>query len=271
MKRFFVVGNPIGHSLSPRIHAAFARQTGIELSYETRLFGSFAADLERLVREQRPAGINVTVPFKVEAFRASTRLSERARRAGAVNTLSFGGAGISGDNTDGIGFVRDMARRCRFGFGGARLLILGAGGAARGLLAVLAGQGCARIAVANRTPSRADELAAAFGVDALDLRAAAETGEPWDMVVNATSAGIAGKAPDVPEGVFRQTRLAADLFYSSRPTPFMETALRCGAARAEDGLGMLIEQAAESFFIWNGVLPETGDLHAEIRGELSAA
>ncbi|MCF0253015.1 MAG: shikimate dehydrogenase, partial [Duodenibacillus sp.] len=257
MQRFFVIGNPVEHSRSPEIHAAFARQTGAELTYERRLFapGRFAEELARLVEQEHPAGCNVTVPFKLDAAAACGALTARAARAGAVNTLVFGAGGITGDNTDGAGFVADVERRRGARLAGARLLILGAGGAARGLLAGLEAlpRGCAEIVVANRTAARAEALAADFaGLGARGCGFAQLPGGPFDIIVNATASSMGGQAPAVPGGVYAGAGLAYDLFYAAQPTAFMRAALLCGAKRACDGLGMLVEQAAESFEAWLG-------------------
>lgn len=275
--RYAVIGNPVAHSRSPAIHARFARQTAQDLAYE-RLpapLDGFVATVEAF-RAAGGKGLNVTVPFKVEAFEYCAHRSARAAAAGAVNTLSFRDDGVHGDNTDGVGLVRDIEQRLGFALAGARVLMLGAGGAARGVLAPLLDAGVARLAIANRTASRAHELAAlardaraaACGFD--DLAGAAARGEGFDLVVNATSAGLDDAAPAVDEAVYDGVRLAYDMVYGAHPTAFMRQAAARGCPSVSDGLGMLVEQAAESFFIWRGVRPLTAPVYRELREELAA-
>ena len=256
MKRlFYVIGNPIGHSLSPAIHAAFAERTGLDIVYEKRLFAvdDFSGELQHLLATEPVSGANVTVPFKQQAFAVCTMLSERARKAGAVNTLVFPKDGaIVGDNTDGIGFVRDLKRLYGEKLADARVLLLGAGGAARGLLAVLPNS-VQSVTVANRTQAKAKALADTFGVFACSLEAT--QGSTWDIVVNATSASLSGAIPAVGEGVLAGAGLCYDLMYARSQTPFMQKARQVGCPNVHDGLGMLVEQAAESFQIWTGIRP----------------
>ncbi|GAA5236087.1 shikimate dehydrogenase [Verticiella sediminum] len=274
-KRYAVIGNPIAHSRSPSIHADFARQTGVELQYERLLapLDGFDDTLDRL-HAAGGAGANVTVPFKVQAWqRASRHLSPRARLAGAVNTLWWQDGELYGCNTDGIGLVRDL-ERLEAPLAGASILVLGAGGAARGAIPALIEAGCARVRVANRTESRAVELARLFAsethnatLEAGGFGAAADpTG--WDIVINATASSLADELPALPEGVYRPGVLAYDMVYSAQPTAFMREASQHGA-RTADGLGMLVEQAAESFAIWHGVRPSTAQTIARLRAELA--
>ncbi len=266
MKKFFVIGHPVGHSLSPRIHSMFARQFGIEIDYRTREFapGAFIDEMSVLRREENPAGANITVPFKRDAYDYCTELTERAKAAGAVNTMIFDGHKVRGDNTDGKGFVRDVTGRCGFALTGARVLILGAGGAARGVAAAIASEGSAKIVIANRTPEKARALALDLGLEGASFVDLA--GQKFDLVVNATSASLDGSAPAVPNGIFSECALAVDLMYGKARTPFMYLASESGAKRVEDGLGMLVEQAAESFMLWFGVIPETAPVFGELRG-----
>jgi shikimate dehydrogenase len=204
------------------------------------------------------------VPFKEQAFRYCSAPSERARAAQAVNTLVFDGDAVRGDNTDGVGLVRDLAANCGRRLAGAKILLLGAGGAARGVLAPLAQAGAARIVIANRTVARAQSLAAlltGFAVSACGYDALA--GQSFDLVINATSAGLEGAAPRLPAGVFARGALAYDMVYG-RETPFLAMA-RAAGAEACDGTGMLVEQAAESFHLWRGVRPDTAAVLAELR------
>jgi shikimate dehydrogenase len=260
--RYAVIGNPVAHSKSPAIHAEFARATGQDIDYgriEAPLDG-FAREVERF-RAAGGKGLNVTLPFKQEAYRLCRRVSERARAAQAVNTLRF--ADSFGDNTDGIGLVRDIAQNLQYDLKNRSILLLGAGGAAQGVLGALLEAGTARLAIANRTESKARALAERFpGISACGYDALA--GERFDIVINATSAGLAGAAPPLPEGLLGKSVLAYDMVYG-RDTPFLAAARKAGA-RACDGLGMLVEQAAESFFIWRGVRPATRAVLAKLRG-----
>lgn len=263
MDRYAVVGNPIAHSKSPRIHALFAAQTAQEMRYEALLapLDGFAEAVRAFVAAGG-RGLNVTVPFKEVAFRLADRLSPRARAAGAVNTLAFGDDGIFGDNTDGAGLTRDILANLGYAIRGRRILILGAGGAARGVILPLAEQQPARLAIANRSPDKARQLAAAFpgctGSGFAEL-----AGQSFDLVINATSAGLADAELPLPAGLFAPGCLAYEMVYGKQ-TPFLRQAAAAGAAVA-DGLGMLVEQAAEAFFVWRGIRPDTGPVLAELR------
>jgi len=257
--RYALIGNPVAHSQSPRIHAEFARATSQHLEYgliEASLDG-FAAAAEHF-RAAGGKGLNVTLPFKQEAFGLCRAVSERARVAQAVNTLVLE-TGF-GDNTDGIGLVRDLSQNLNCAF--SSVLLLGAGGAAQGVVGALLDAGAARVVIANRTVSKARALAARFpGASASGYEDLA--GE-FDLVINATSAGLAGELPPLPAGVLRSGVLAYDMVYG-RETPFLAAARRAGA-RTCDGLGMLVEQAAESFFIWRAIRPQTRPLLEKLRG-----
>jgi len=272
--RYCVIGNPIAHSKSPEIHAAFARQTGQKLVYERCLapVEAFAATVRKLI-EAGYRGANVTVPFKLEAAALALTLSARARAAGAVNTLSFVGADIVGDNTDGAGLVNDIVRNARVQLAGKRVLLLGAGGAARGAILPLLHEHPHQIVIANRTVATAEALAGHFAahtqhaqqLSARAFEAVAELdGEPFDVIINATSAGLAAAMPPVPAAAFASHTLALDMMYGNKPTLFMEFAAAHGAT-ARDGLGMLVEQAAEAFAIWRGVRPATEAILAQMR------
>jgi shikimate dehydrogenase len=278
--RYLVVGNPIAHSRSPEIHAAFARQTGEALSYERRLVpiepaGSFAAAVDAFVAGGG-RGLNVTLPFKVQAYEYAVRHSERAALAGAVNTLAVRADGVHGDNTDGPGLTTDLRDRLGIDLAGRSVLLLGAGGAARGVVMPLLQAGVAELTIANRTAPRAQALAAMFNASPLlrDLglpqvgAVAQDAARPADVIVNATSSSTLGDALDLPSGLFGRCRLAYDCAYGTRPTAFMELAQRGGAAQVSDGLGMLVEQAAESFFIWRGVRPATEPVYRMLRAAL---
>lgn len=259
--RYAVVGNPVAHSKSPRIHAEFARATGQALSYEAieAPLGGFAGAVAAF-RASGGKGLNVTLPFKEEAFALCTEVSERGRLARAVNTLMFT-EGVFGDNTDGIGLVRDLAGNLQVDPKGKRVLLMGAGGAAQGLVAALLAAGATELVIANRDMGRAQALAGRFpGLKASGYGALA-TG--FDIVVNATSAGLQGAAPPLPAGVLGPGVLAYEMVYG-RDTPFLAAA-RAAGARACDGLGMLVEQAAESFFLWRGVRPATAPVLERLR------
>lgn len=261
--RYAVFGHPIAHSKSPQIHAAFAQQTGQDMAYDAILAPTdgFADSVAQFVAAGG-RGANVTVPFKEEAFKLASRLTPRAQRAGAVNTLRFEGADIVGDNTDGAGLVADLTRNLHCSLAGKRILLLGAGGAARGVIEPLLEQQPAALVIANRTVSRAQELADLFGngVTACSFDAA---NTPFDVVINATAASLAGELPPLSPAIFEPDMLAYDMMYG-RDTPFLSFARSHGAATA-DGLGMLVEQAAEAFFVWRGVRPDTAAVIAALR------
>jgi shikimate dehydrogenase len=269
MDAYCVIGNPIEHSKSPQIHAAFAAQTGQRLTYERRCapLDGFAEMLCELIAAGYK-GANVTVPFKLEAAQLASSLSARARAAGAVNTLIFSDGTIAGDNTDGAGLVGDIVRNAGVPLAGQRILLLGAGGAARGVLLPLLGQGPRQLTIANRTLATAEALVARFadarGQCQLGACDFADLNSRYDMIINATSASLGGAMPALPEDIFETGALALDMMYGAAPSPFMAFASAHGA-QARDGLGMLVEQAAEAFALWRGVRPETGALLASLR------
>ena len=264
---YAVVGNPIAHSKSPQIHRALAAATGQSLRYERLLapLDGFAQTIESFANDGG-LGCNVTMPFKQEAFAVSHVLAPRAELAGAVNTLSRCEGRWHGDNTDGAGIVIDLVRNLRVQLAGATVLILGAGGATRGVLGPLIDEGPARICVANRTLSRAEEIVCLFAhagiVHATQPQA---IDERFDVVINATPWDEGSDGRSWPGRIFERGSIAYDMVYADRPTPFMRWAREHGAYRAADGLGMLIEQAAESFFIWRGVRPDTAPVFALLR------
>lgn len=274
---YAVIGNPVAHSRSPRIHQMFAQQTGQHLRYDTLLapVDGFDAAMERFF-EQGGKGLNVTVPFKLDAYRcAAGHLSERARAAGAVNTLWRENGMLHGCNTDGVGLMRDL-RRLGVPLAGARVLLVGAGGAARGALGPLMAADCARVRIVNRTAARAQALVADFlphaGGTSLDGGALGDAALPegWHVVINATASGLHHAAPDLPTGLYAPEAWAYDMVYGATPPPFLRQAQEQGA-RTADGLGMLVEQAAESFHIWRGVQPDTTPVLAALRAELACA
>ncbi|HEY0847113.1 MAG TPA: shikimate dehydrogenase [Noviherbaspirillum sp.] len=269
--RYAVIGNPIAHSKSPDIHAKFAAQTGQHLVYERILapLDGFV-DAVRDFMRSGGKGLNVTVPFKLEAHALATSLSERAEAAGAVNTLKFDGDIILGDNTDGIGLVTDIVGNAGIAIAGKKVLLLGAGGAARGVVLPILRERPASLMIANRTFTRAVDLVELFAsqgcVDACEFDALEE---PFDIVINATSASLGDDVPPIDPVVFGTGAFAYDMMYGAAPTAFMRFAADHGA-HVRDGLGMLVEQAAESFFVWRGVRPDTRQVFADLRATLQA-
>jgi shikimate dehydrogenase len=265
---YAVIGNPVAHSKSPLIHGKFSRQTGQDMHYEAILapmgeFPAVAADF----RQRGGKGLNVTVPFKLEAFKIATRLTARADAAQAVNTLVLEGEAVLGDNTDGAGLVQDITGNLGFTLTGKRILLIGAGGAARGVIMPLLEREPYILAIANRTQEKAYGLQRRFAgsgniiaIDYTDLR-----GEQFDLVINATSASLNGELPPLPAGIFAGESLAYDMMYGSGSTPFLQFTKLQGAARLADGIGMLVEQAAESFFLWRGIRPRTDQVIEMLR------
>jgi shikimate dehydrogenase len=288
--KYAVIGNPIAHSKSPQIHKMFAEQTGQDISYEAILapLDGFAATVERL-RKEGFKGCNVTVPFKLEAFSIATELSMLAQEAQAVNTFKFVNDTIRGDNTDGIGLIKDITQNLKYEITGQRVLLMGAGGAAIGVFHPLYDKNPRVVRIANRTEDKAQKIkerseerrpkyAAPKFVTQVssgsyaDLLSAARSVsdnsdssvQKFDLVINATSTGLSNEMPQLSPDIFAPGALAYDLMYG-RETPFMKFAREHGAAVVADGLGMLVEQAAESFFIWRGVRPETAPVIAALR------
>ena len=268
--RYAVIGNPIEHSKSPQVHAWFAQQTQQAISYERLLapVDHFVDSVHNFIA-QGGRGANVTVPFKLDAFALAQELTPRAQAAGAVNTLSFSAEGIKGDNTDGIGLVRDITLNAGVPLKNRSVLLLGAGGASRGVILPLIEENIASLVIANRTQPRAMELAQQFSDKGVPVSAAAfdQLDQSFDVIINATSASLDAALPPVPDGVFGSRTLAYDMMYGVQPTIFMQHAARQGAT-VRDGLGMLIAQAAESFFVWRGVRPETAPVYQWLRGQL---
>ncbi len=256
--KYCVFGNPIGHSKSPVIHAAFARQTGEDIEYKAILASleGFADAVDAFIAAGG-RGANVTVPFKQEAFQLVTRLTARAELAGAANTLLFDGDEVIGDNTDGVGLIRDITVNLAQPITGKRVLLLGAGGAARGVIGPLLDERPSALVISNRTESKTHVLVDHFthlgpvsGCDLPDL-----AGKTFDIVINATSASLHGTMPALPEGIFAPGSLAYKMMYGLGDTPYRIFAREQGAAVISEGLGMLLEQAAESFYVWRGVRP----------------
>lgn len=276
--RFAVIGHPVAHSRSPQIHAAFAEQVGLSLTYD-RIEAqpdAFASSVHQFFATGGQ-GLNVTVPFKEEAWQlAQTHLSDRARLATAVNTLWQTAKGLHGCNTDGIGLVRDL-KRLGLLVPGARVLLLGAGGAAKGVIGPLLDAGCGQLHVANRTATRAQSLLQAWLLqqpgDAVRLSAGAIeqslSEQTWDLVINATASSLQGQALGLPIGLYRPDSAVYDMMYGPEPTNFLKQATSQGVSRLADGLGMLVEQAAESFFIWHGTRPDPVPVIETIRSQMT--
>jgi shikimate dehydrogenase len=268
--RYAVIGNPIGHSKSPQVHSLFAQQTRQAMVYEPLLapIDGFAGVVHDFI-DRGGCGANVTVPFKLEAFALAQERTPRAQSAGAVNTLSFSAGRIKGDNTDGIGLVRDIMINAAVPLKGRSVLLLGAGGAARGVILPLIEAHIASLVIANRTQDRALELAEHFSPStvAVSVSTFEQLDRSYDVIINATSASLSSNLPPLPDAVFGLETLAYDMMYGARPTVFMQHAAQRGA-QVRDGLGMLVEQAAESFHVWRGVRPETASVYQWLRGQL---
>ncbi len=276
---YAVMGNPISHSRSPQIHAAFAQQTGQRIVYTAtqvdpggfeQAVGNFFANGGK--------GLNITVPFKREAWKLANELGPEAKQAGAVNTLLMNAEGLLvGRNTDGVGLVRDILQNHAGSIAGKKILLVGAGGAARGVLQPLLAETPAQLLIVNRTPSRAYELAADFNTS--DNKQGTVTGggfddlagQHFDLIINATAASLQGEVPPLPDETCTTNTWCYDMMYSAGPTPFMHWAEQHGAEKTMDGLGMLVEQAAESFFHWRGVRPETASVIQTVRAQLRSA
>ncbi len=272
--RYAVIGNPVAHSKSPQIHTEFARQTGHDIAY-TKIHApldGFKAEVAKF-RDAGGKGLNITVPFKLEAWNSVNQLDSLALDAEAVKTIAFRGGEMVGFNTDGIGLVRDIKDNLQHSIKGQRILLMGAGGAAHGVLKPLLLEQPEHVVIVNRTLEKAQRLTAHFEAPRglatrhISARSYDDFGsEQFDLVINATSASLDGSMPALPDHIFAGDALAYDMVYG-KTTPFMQFAQAHGA-RATDGLGMLVEQAAESFFIWRGVRPQTAPVIALLRAAL---
>jgi len=275
LDRYAVFGNPIKHSKSPQIHSLFAKQTNQPLSYTAELAepGQFDQAVANFI-EHHGKGLNITVPFKEDAWSCAKQHSERARRAKAVNTLVLQQDGtLYGDTTDGVGLVRDLTQNHNIELSDKDILIVGAGGAVRGVLEAILEKKPASVLVTNRTKQKAVQLAEDFsdlgnisgcGLDEVDER-------DFDIVINGTSASLKGDLPPLPKTIFRKNSCSYDMMYAATATPFMLWSTENNASQVFDGLGMLVEQAAESFFIWRDVRPETRSVIKQIRQQLNQA
>ena len=276
--RYAVFGNPVAHSKSPQIHTLFAEQTNQSLSYTAELAepGEFAQAVQAFTRNNGK-GLNVTVPFKEEAWSIATKRSARAQRAGAVNTLIVQQDGdLYGDTTDGIGLVRDLVQNHHIQLKNKDILIIGAGGAVRGVLEALLEQAPASLTIANRTKQKAIQLAYDFSDIGytngcgLDEITSSSIDGSFDIIINGTSASLQGDLPPLPDSIFRKSSCSYDMMYAAQATPFMQWSTDNGAQQVFDGLGMLVEQAAESFYLWRGIRPQTQAVIKNIRQLLSS-
>ena len=268
MDQYAVVGNPVSHSKSPLIHSIFAKQCKQELEYTTiesplegfeeTIKAFFASDSGGQIRGK---GLNVTVPFKEQAWALCDLLSERAKLAGAVNTLFLNKEKqLCGENTDGIGLVRDLKNR-GVSLKGKKILIIGAGGAVRGVLQPILNEVPVKVVVTNRTKSKADTLVSIFsGLGNVESLGFDQVSETYDVVINGTSASLGGELPNITPNIFCSATIVYDMMYAKQETVFNAWALKSGVHAVYDGLGMLVEQAAEAFFIWRGVRPKTEEV-----------
>ncbi len=259
--KYAVIGNPIGHSKSPDIHRMFANQTNQDMAY-TALQAEpdqFDSAIDEFI-SSNGMGLNITLPFKQEAFRLANQLSVHAQRSGAVNTLIISSTGeIHGDNTDGVGLLRDLTKNLNIKVNEARILVLGAGGAVRGILPSLIDEKPVSITLANRTESKAHDIANLF-LEVFPIspnRYDQLAGKTFDLIINGTSSSVTHSMPEIPNRILELNGFVYDLMYASEPTPFLKWGISQGASLATDGLGMLVEQAAQSFYLWRSILPET--------------
>ncbi|MDY6814767.1 MAG: shikimate dehydrogenase [Pseudomonadota bacterium] len=269
---YAVIGHPVSHSKSPRIHSLFAQQTGEPVEYTAiqAPLDDFAGTVRQFF-ERGGKGLNVTVPFKEQAWQLADQRTARAEKAGAANTLYYQNGRLVADNTDGCGIVRDLVSNHGVTLKGARILLLGAGGAVRGVIGPLLAEKPAELVIANRTVTKAEALVDLFADDAGDTRLSAcgfgEPDQPFDLIINGTSASLQGDLPALSPAVIGSDTVIYDMMYSLKATTFNQWALGQGAKRVFDGLGMLVEQAAESFRVWRGVCPETASVVEVLRAD----
>ena len=270
---YAVMGNPIAHSKSPWIHTLFASQTGQRLHYNARLVpvDGFDEAIDHFFNEEGGGhGLSITVPFKEQAWECAQHRTARAEKAGAVNTLWITNDGvIQGDNTDGLGLVRDLTVNHQVGLEGARVLILGAGGAVRGVLESILQQHPAELVIANRTVSKAETLVELFPGQPVSACGFSELTGHFDLIINGTSASLQGDLPPLPADIVTEQTICYDMMYARETTVFNQWGLTHGARQAIDGLGMLVEQAAEQFLIWRGVRPDTALVLQHLRDDMT--
>jgi len=269
MDKYAIIGNPVKHSLSPKIHQLFGRQTEIDFEYikiEAPLYGF--ADIVFKFRDDGGKGCNITIPFKSEAFALATQVGDNARLARAVNCFLFHEDNtIFGDNFDGIGLVEDLVNHHQYKISQKKILIIGAGGATQGIIAPLLEKAPSEIVVANRTAEKAYALAKQFAekgpITGIDLTALPNT--PFDLIIHATSLGHLNQLPHLPDGLISQNTFCYDLSYGLAAKPFLDWAQAQGAKEITDGIGMLVEQAAATFYLWHGIYPDTKPVLASLR------
>jgi len=271
--QYAVMGNPIAQSKSPEIHRVFAQQTGQDLDYTKLLvpIDQFKTEVKKFFAAGGK-GLNITVPFKLQAWQLAQVRSERAEQAGSANTLLLGREGrLYADNTDGVGLVRDIVNNQHGSLAGKRVLILGAGGAVRGVLGTLLAEKPKQLVIANRTLSKAKQLTQIFSKQGRLLAVGYDQlrGKPFDWVINGTAASLQGELPPLPDGLLNTDAWCYDMMYGAQDTVFMQWAKQQGAAKVMDGLGMLVEQAAEAFFIWRQVRPKTQPVVEQMREQLA--
>jgi len=273
---YAVFGNPVAHSKSPMIHTLFAEQTGEELVYKALKVeeGEFSSEVNDFFARDNHFGLNITVPFKQQAYDLAEHLSDRAGLAEAVNTLYQEEGRIHGDNTDGVGLIRDIRQNLNWELEGKAVLVLGAGGAVRGILEPLLAESPLEVAIANRTASKAEELVEVFESYAGEANLYAlsypelEQSVCFDLVINGTSASLSGELPPLPGGIVADSSHCYDMMYGKDDTVFLQWAKHQGVQNCADGLGMLVEQAAESFYIWRGLRPRTQTVISAVREQL---
>jgi len=274
MDQYVIVGNPVAHSKSPQIQAAFAQAMNQEMEYGKLLIpvDDFKEGIAAFIA-QGGKGMNVTVPFKQEAWEIAEIRSERATLAGAVNTLFVNDKGqLCADNTDGFGIVTDITKNYHVDLAGKRILMMGAGGAVRGAMLPFLDEKPSEIVIANRTVSKAQDLADKFAeYGPVTASSFDDLSGHFDVIINGTSASLHGTMPEMPDGLVNADSLCYDMMYGAEPTTFLTWAEAQGVKKCVDGLGMLVEQAAESFYIWRGVRPDTGDVTRSIREQLLSA
>ena len=270
--RYTIIGNPVAQAKSPALQTAFARQCGQDMDYNTTLASSpdGFVNAVRLFQRQGGKGMNITMPFKLDAFNLADELTPRAHSACAVNTFVFlPDGGILGDNTDGFGIVRDITHNLQCSIAGKRVLLLGAGGAVRGALLPIIAEGPAEVFIANRTPDKAADLAAYFARKAPNVKLAgggfADIEGHFDIIINGSASSMTGEVPPLPGSAWQGVQLAYDMAYKPESTAFVKAAQEKGVKQAADGLGMVVEQGAECFFLWRGVRPDTAPVLAEMR------
>ena len=277
MQNYAVFGNPIEHSKSPEIHRRFAEQTQQSMQYKKQLvdLDKFSQAVEQFFLADGK-GLNITVPFKLEAHAVAKQLSNRAKKAGAVNTLFIQDGELYGDNTDGVGLCCDIMQNLGWQIQGSSILVLGAGGAVRGVLELLLAQQPKQLIIANRTASKAQQLSALFSDEALavgcgiassDYESLSKQTQAFDIIINGTSASLGGELPAIPTSLVNHSA-CYDMMYAKSPTAFLQWAAAHGSGSVADGLGMLVEQAAESFYMWRGVRPQTATVIKWLRDSL---